>query len=116
VSVTTSDEWEAHNVEKCLAAGYDEVIVCSSDAKNLTRIREQLENKLSKKQQAKVLTLEPEDVVQYFDKQIVQESSTETIVKGYRVSVDYDTSTTSEMAKKQERVAKAVRESIGKKK
>jgi len=114
VSVTTGDEWEAHNVEKCLAAGYGDVIVCSSDAKNLQRIRELLESKLSKKQQAKVLTLEPGEVVRYFDKQIVQESSTETIVKGYRVSVDYDTSTTNEMAKKQERVAKAVRESVRK--
>jgi len=114
VSVTTGDEWEAHNVEKCLAAGYDEVIVCSSDVKNLQRIREQLENNLSKKQQAKVLTFEPDEAIRYFDKQIVQESSTETIVKGYRVTVDYDTSTTNEMVKKQERVAKAVTESVRK--
>lgn len=90
ISVTTGDEWEVHNVQKCFAAGYDEVIVCSSDIKNLQRIREQLENKLTKNQLAKVLTLEPEAVIQYFDKQIVQESSTEKVVKGYRVKIEFD--------------------------
>ncbi len=116
ISVTTGDEWEAHNVEKCLAAGYDEVIVCSSDIKNLQRIREQLEKKLTKNQLAKVLTLEPQEVIQYFDRQIVQESSTEKVVKGYRVKVEFDSSTNSEMEKKQENVAKTVTDSMRKKK
>ena len=93
VSVTTGDEWEVHNVEKCLAAGYDQVIVCSNDVKNLQRIREQLEGKLGTSQLKKVLTLEPNEVVQFFDRQIMQESSAEKIVKGYRVKVKYDTST-----------------------
>ncbi len=92
ISVTTGDEWEAHNVQKCFAAGYDEVIVCSSDIKNLQRIREQLENKLTKNQLAKVLTLEPQEVIQYFDKQIVQENCAEKVVKGYRVKVEFDAS------------------------
>jgi hypothetical protein len=116
ISVTTGDEWEVHNVQKCFAAGYDEVIVCSSDIKNLQRIREQLESKLTKTQLAKVMTLEPNEVIQYFDKQIVQESSTEKVVKGYRVKVEFDTSTPTEMEKKQENVAKTVTDSIRKKK
>ncbi|MEI6316378.1 MAG: type IV secretion system DNA-binding domain-containing protein [bacterium] len=93
ISVTTGDEWEAHNVQKCLAAGYDEVIVCSSEIKNLQRIREQLEIKLTKKQLAKVLTFEPQEVIQYFDKQIMQESTKEKLVKGYRVKVEFDSPT-----------------------
>lgn len=116
VSVTTGDEWEVHNVEKCLAAGYDEVIVCSSAVKNLQRIREQLENKLDASQLSKVLTLEPSEVVQFFDRQIVKESNTEKVMKGYRVKVEYSTSTESEMAKKQENVIKTVTESMKKKK
>lgn len=90
ISVTTGDEWETHNVQKCFAARYDEVIVCSSDIKNLQRIRGQLENKLTKTQLAKVMTLEPNEVIQYFDKQISLESNTEKVVKGYRVKVEYD--------------------------
>lgn len=93
ISVTTGDEWEAHNVEKCLAAGYDEVIVCSSDTKNLGRIRVQLENKLTKDQLSKVFTLDPQEVVQYFDQQVVEETKTDKVVKGYRVRVEFDGNT-----------------------
>ncbi len=116
ISVTTGDAWEIHNVEKCLAAGFAEVIVCSSDLKNLERIRMQVESKLNADEQKKVLTLAPEEVIQYFDRQIVRESSTEKIVKGYRVKVEYDTPTQDEMRQKQGHVVKAVTESIRKKK
>jgi SHS2 domain-containing protein len=115
VSVTTGDEWEAHNVEKCLAAGYDEVIVCSNDVKNLQKIRKQVEVKISKELQHKVFTFEIQEVIHFFDTQIVQESKTEKIVKGYRVKVEYDTTTVGEMAKKQENVVKAVTDSLRKK-
>lgn len=102
VSVTTTNTWETHNVEKCLSAGYDEVIICSNDAKNLSKIQAQLEGKLSKGQLSKVLFFESQEVINYFDKQVVHETKTEKIVKGYRVKVEYDTSTVGEMAKKQE--------------
>ena len=117
ISVTTADEWEAHTVEKCLSAGYDEVIICSNDLKNLQKIKKQLESKLSKAQFSKVQFFESQEEINYFDKQVVQETKTEKIQKGYRVKVEYDTTTVGEMAKKQENVTKAVTESMkGKKK
>ena len=116
VSVTTTDTWETHNVEKCLSAGYDEVIICSNDAKNLSKIQAQLESKLDKTQLSKVLFFESQEVINYFDKQVVQETKTEKIVKGYRVKVEYDTSTVSEMDKKQENAVKNTAGSISKKK
>jgi hypothetical protein len=115
VSSTTDDVWEIHNVEKCLAAGYDQVIVCSNDMKNLERIRKQVE-KLDTTQQSKVLVCEPQEVIVYFDKQIIQESSTEKIVKGYRVKVEYESTTNEDMVKKQEKVVKAITDSTRKKK
>lgn len=108
ISVTTSDEWEAHNAEKCLSAGYDEVIVCSGDTKHLQKIRVQLQSKLSKEQLTKILTLDSHEVIQYLDKQIVQASSTEKVIKGYRVKVEYDATTSEEMSKKQDQIVKAV--------
>ena len=112
ISVTTGDEWEAHNVEKCLSAGYAEVIVCSNDQKNLQRIKTQLESKLSKTQFAKVLYFESQEVIQYLDKQVVQETKKEKIVKGYRVRVEYDNETVGETTKKQEKVTKAATQSM----
>lgn len=39
VSVTTGAAWELHNVTKCLTAGYDVVIVCTTDKKSIEKIR-----------------------------------------------------------------------------
>ena len=115
VSVTTGDEWEVHNIEKCLAAGYDEVIVCSNEIKNLRRIKTRIESALSKEQQSKVLLYEAQEVFKYFDSQIIEEHTTEKVVKGYRIKVEFDASTVGEMTQKQEGVMKAVTTSMRKK-
>ena len=115
ISVTTPDLWEIHNVEKCLAAGYDIVIVCSNDAKNLEKIKRQIE-KLTVEQQVKVWVLNSDEVFQYFNEQIAQQFSIEKVVKGYRVKVKYDTLSPEEMTQKQANIVKAVTNSIKKKK
>jgi len=115
VSVTTDDTWEVHNIQKCLAAGYDEVIVCSNDLKNLERIRKQVESKIPSDLQKKVSVLESQEVIQYFDRQTAEESSTEKVVKGYRVKVEFDASTPEEMSKKRDNVVKAITDSKKKK-
>ena len=104
VSVTTGDEWEVHNIEKCLAAGYDEVIVCSNEIKNLRRIKTRIESALSKEQQSKVLLYEAQEVFKYFDSQIIEEHTTEKVVKGYRIKVEIDASTVGEMTQKKREV------------
>jgi len=113
VSVTTDDTWEIHNVEKCLKAGYDEVIVCSDDLKNLERIRKQVAN-LSTDQQKNVQCLESKEVIQYFDSQTMPETKTEKVVKGYRVKTEYSSSTTGEMTQMKENIVKVVSDSMKK--
>lgn len=116
VSVTTDDAWEIHNVQKCLAAGYDFVIVCSKDLKNLERIRKQVADKCTAAEKAKVLVLESEEVIQYFDKQVIVPTTTEEqVFKGYRLKTEYAASSEGETAKKHENVVKAVANSIKKK-
>lgn len=90
ISSTTTDVWEIHNVEKCLAADYTEVIVCSSDLKNLERIKKQIENKLTKEQQAKVYAFEPQEIFIHLDALAAKEATVEKVVKGYRVKVEYN--------------------------
>jgi len=116
VSVTTSDTWETHNVEKCLAAGYDTVIVCSDNAKNLGKIRRQIEGKLDAANRAKVLTLDSTELTHYFDRQIIEESNTEMVVRGYRVKVEYDVPDNDEQEHTQRHIVRAVADSMKKKK
>jgi len=94
ISVTTSEEWEVHNVEKCLVAGYNEVIVCADNRKHLAKIKSKLEQKMSVAILSKIKTLNKDEIVHYLDESF-DYLTTEKIVKGYRVKVEYDNKDTN---------------------
>jgi hypothetical protein len=116
ISVTTEDIHELHNIEKCLRSGYDPVIVCASEKKNLETIRKIVIEKLNPMDQTKILFLEPEELVLYLDKQIIQETRQEKRVKGYRVKVQYEDITDAENKQKQGTLAQIVGQSLKRKK
>lgn len=114
ISVTTSDIWELQNIQKCLGAGYDTVVACSSESKTLGNIRKQIEANLNEAERKRVLVYEPDALFLYLDEEIAKEASTETRIKGYRVKVEYDAVSPKEMEKKRESVAQVVLESLKK--
>jgi hypothetical protein len=116
ISVTTSDTWEVHNVEKCLAAGYDTVIVCSTDRKNLEKIQKLTREKLDSALHEKVLTLQPEEVLLYLNEQLAKEAGSEQRVKGYRVSVEYKAVPPEAARQKREHIIKTITDAIRKSK
>jgi hypothetical protein len=89
ISVSTPAEWELHNVQKCIAAGYETVVVCSSNAKKLQQIRQKAIDALPVAEQSRVQFLTTEELPGLFahgDKP----TEGETTMKGYRVKVKYD--------------------------
>lgn len=108
VSVTTDKDWEAHNVEKCLAAGYAHVIVCSNNKKHLAGIQKRLKQTLEKDKLQKVFTFEPDAVIQFLDKQIVTQSNTEEVIRGYRVRTEYGVANQEELKKKKEQIIQTI--------
>ncbi|MEN9582476.1 MAG: hypothetical protein RL641_430 [Candidatus Parcubacteria bacterium] len=116
ISVTTTHTWETHNIEKCLAAGYETVIVCSNDKKNLDRIQALAKEKLSKTLFERVLMLEPEALFLYLDQQVASESNKDERIKGYRVKVEYTAVPPKEMHHKKDSILKTISESMRKKK
>lgn len=89
VSVTTGAAWELHNVTKCLAAGYDTVVVCVIDKKGIDKIRSSIIQGIQEPERAKVLILEPDALFEYLDTLVVQDAGTESYIKGRRVKVEY---------------------------
>ena len=67
ISVTTSPEHEIGNVQKCLAAGFEEVILISSEKKLLTAARHALVSVLSTAQYRQVKFLTPEEVFAFIE-------------------------------------------------
>jgi len=67
VSVTTDAEHEIGNVQKCLAAGFQEVILISSEKKLLTTARHALVGALSTAQYRQVKFFTPEETFSFID-------------------------------------------------
>lgn len=114
VSVTTTSEWELHNVQKCLSAGYDEIIVCSNDAKHLENIKRKVDSQLTPDERKRVSIYEIQELFKYFDEQIIKESTTEKTLKGYRVKVNYESTSHEEMQRKHDNVIKTISKAIKK--
>jgi hypothetical protein len=96
ISVSTPADWELHNIQKCIAAGYDSIVVCSSNAKKLQQIREKAATTLSPVEYSRVQFLVTDQLPTLFvesDKPNDTATTTKTM-KGYRVKVQYDSTKT----------------------
>jgi len=93
ISVTTSPEWELHNIKKCLAAGYHRVVVCTSQPAKRTLIQRQITAYLTSEEQQKVDVITSTDIHTIFEDPR-QTEPVETLVKGYRVKVNYEPNAT----------------------
>jgi hypothetical protein len=89
ISVSTPAEWELHNVQKCIAAGYETVVVCSSNAKKLQQISQKVLDTLSVAEQSRVQFLTADKLPGLFAHSDKPKEGG-TTMKGYRVKVKYD--------------------------
>jgi hypothetical protein len=104
-SVTTNSEHELSNIEKCLKAGYDKVIMCSSEKRSLEKIRTLVMEKLADSGIEKVMFFEPEELLFYLESEAAREISAEQRVKGYKVNVQYEPESRSDKSAKRDTVA-----------
>ncbi len=86
VTVTTGSDQELRNVEKCLAAKFDRVIVLAGDPKHLLSIKKAISRSLEENQLERVSFCLSADVAAVLDGLTVGEP-TEESVRGYRVRV-----------------------------
>ncbi len=116
VTVTTTDNWEIHNIEKNLAAGYDFVFECSTDEKTIDRLQKKITKELHS-QLSKIRTGNPESLFAFLDDHVIhEETSKEVTMKGYRVKIEYDSLSQNDMDKKRESISQVVIDSLKKSK
>jgi hypothetical protein len=89
ISVTTDSEQELGNIQKCLASGYDQVILLSPERKDLNLIREFVTQTLGAEHMQKVFFYVPEEFLGYLEEAAAGAATTEGTVRGYRVKVKY---------------------------
>lgn len=108
ITISTTTEWEIHNIEKCVSAGYATVFVCSTDKRRLQKIAEELRTLTVKS--ASIHTYTPEELFFHLDTIVAKDASAEKTVKGYRVKVEYSAIPESESEIKRQRILKAITE------
>jgi Type IV secretion-system coupling protein DNA-binding domain len=113
---TTDADWEMHNMQKCIAAGYDAVISLCGDSKQLEKIRKKCIEGIPELEQKQAYFFTPDALFAFLDDTVKDEVPQEQIIKGYRVNVTYDSVSAEDMQKKRASVAQVVMNSLRKKK
>lgn len=108
IGISTTKEWETHNIEKCLSAGYEVVIAIATERKAVEIMQHEIQSKIIEPLRGRVKTLLPEELFAWLDNEIAKEASTEKRVKGYRVKVQYKTVSERKMNEKRDSISQAV--------
>ncbi len=67
ISVTSKTDWELGNIQKCLAAGFEYVVLVSAEPKTLNKASKALRATLNKEQAKRVRFLAPEALPAFLD-------------------------------------------------
>ena len=108
ISISSTDEQELNNIQKCLAAGYEKVIVCSPEKKGLNRIQNLVSENISQTEQKKISYFQPEEMLLFLEEEAAAELTKEERVKGYKVKVQYQAASEEEKKAKREAVANVI--------
>ena len=108
ISISSTEEQELKNIEKCLAAGYEKVVVCSPDKKSLNSIKILVEKNIVGADLGNVFFFQPEDLILFLEEDEAAEMTREERVKGYKVKVQYQTASVEEKKAKREAVAQVI--------
>jgi hypothetical protein len=105
ISVTSTPEQELGNIEKCLASGYERVLLCSEN-KSLTKIQALVARRLTEPELQKVIFVAPDALVFYFEEEAAGRASKEDRVNGYKVKVNFQPMAESEKETKRKTLAR----------
>jgi hypothetical protein len=112
INITSTDGQELGNIQKCLAAGYDQVVMISPEKKILTKIRRLVEDALEKAGFERVSFMTPEAFVAFLEEREAKAASTEKTVKGYKVKVKFKPMAEEEKKTRREAISQVVMKAV----
>lgn len=112
ISVTSTSDYELKNIQKCLAAGFDQVLAVSSDQKTLNKIRRQANEELNEDTLALVTFLLPEEFVSLIDQLTPGDLASEATVRGYRVKVKYQAISEAEQQERKQAIGQTILQAL----
>jgi hypothetical protein len=108
ISISSTEEQELNNVQKCIAVGYEKVVVCSPDKKALEKIKALISQGVSEPDKSRIFFFQPEELLLFLEEDAAAELTKEERVKGYKVKVQYQAASEEEKKAKREAVASVI--------
>lgn len=112
ISVTTNQDHELGNVEKCLAAGYTEVVLVGSNERHVKALAKFIEENLEENQRGKVRYVVPEGLTEYLDSLGEIPQPTEQTVRGYKVRTVQQVVDPKEAGARRQAIAEVIARSL----
>jgi hypothetical protein len=114
ISITTTVEHEVGNVQKCLAAGFEHVVLLASDRKTIAKAKESIDATLGGREREKVHVLTPEDFFDFVETLEAHAAGREETVRGYKVNVQYEQIPEGEQKSRKQAISKVIHEALKK--
>ena len=112
ITVTTGRDQELQNVEKCIAAGFAEVILVVPDERQRKALRTFITDNLEEAEAGRVHFLLPEEVLAYLDELNADAPASEETVRGYKVRVTRAKVDPDEAQARRESIAQVIARSL----
>ena len=112
ISVSTPIEYELKNLEKCLAANIDQIVVLGHEKGKLRRLENVANEQMSADATKKIHFCLPEEFLVFLDTLAANTQQPSKTVRGYKVNVQYQKTTKAEQKQKQAAIAKLIVDSM----
>jgi hypothetical protein len=112
ISVTSTPEQELANIQKCLAAEFQHVVLISAERKTLTRVGELATGNLAERERKKVGFLSPGDFFVFLEELDASAAASEETIKGYKVKVKYRPVDEADKKARKEAIMKTILEGL----
>lgn len=112
VSVSTPSEYELQNVNKCLSAGVDHVVILGYEKHKHATLAKYIKDRVEPDALKKLHILLPDTFLEFLDTFVANSQSAPKTVRGYKVKVNYKETSKAEQKQKQAAIAKLIVDSM----
>jgi hypothetical protein len=114
ISVTSTLDQELKNVQKCLAAGFQRVVLVLPIGKAVARARERIGTGVDEQNRGRLHFVPADELPRFFSALEAEAAGTEGTVQGYKVKVEYKTIGEAEMKDRRRRISDVLLRSLRK--
>ncbi len=78
ISVTTNNEHELKNIDKCLRSGYQKILLCVPEKKRIETLRKLIVEKLDPTHIDRIFLVQPDELFLFFEQETPKETMQNT--------------------------------------